>query len=44
MLNHIRGVAELFGPDSGQFAKEVELFAAYEIISKEKILEIVSKN
>lgn len=42
MLSHIRGVAELFGSDSVQFTKEVDLFAAYEIIPKNKILEIIS--
>ena len=44
MLGHIRGVAELFGPDSVQLAKEVDLFAAYEIMSKEKICELIPKN
>ena len=28
MLSHIRGVAELFGSDSVQFAKEVDLCAS----------------
>ena len=44
MLSHIRGVSELFGLNSVQFAKEVDLFAAYEIISQEKILEIISEH
>ena len=43
MLSHIRGVAELFGSDSVQFTKEVDLFAAYEIIPKKIILEINSE-
>ena len=42
MLSHIRGVAELFGSDSVQFTKEVDLFADCEIIPKNKILEIIS--
>ncbi len=41
MLSHIRGVLELFGAESSQFSKEVNLFAEYEIIPKEKIMEIV---
>ena len=41
MLGHIHGVSELFGADSVQFVKEVDLFAEYKIISKEKIIELV---
>ena len=43
MLSHIRGVAELFGSDSIQLSKEVDLFASYEIIPKNTIIEIISK-
>ena len=43
MLSHICGVAELFGSDSIQLSKEIDLFASYEIIPKNTIIEIISK-
>ena len=38
MLNHINGVQILFGRDSNQFTKEVELFSEYKILSEDEIL------
>ena len=43
MLSHICGVAELFGSDSMQLSKEVDMFVSYEIIPKNTIIEIISK-
>ena len=44
MLNHISGVKKLFGENSLQFRKEIELFAAYDVLSPEEIFEFTSLN
>ena len=44
MLYHIHGVQTLFGQDSMQLQREVNLFVGYDILTKEEIYEYLNKN
>ena len=43
MLNHISGVEDLFGQGSIQFQREIDLFAGYEIITKQEIFDFLEE-
>ena len=43
MLSHIGRVADLFGQDSMQLQREVDLFAEYQIITKEEIFRFLEE-
>ena len=43
MLNHIRGVADLFGKESMQLKREIDLFAGYEVLTKEEIFQFLEE-
>ena len=43
MLNHISGVADLFGQESIQLKREIDLFAGYQVLTKEEIFQFLEE-
>ena len=43
MLNHISGVANLFGQESIQLQREIDLFAGYQVITKGEIFQFLEE-
>ena len=43
MLNHISGVADLFGKESMQLKREIDLFAGYQVLTKEEIFQFLEE-